>query len=102
MMSMPKVTINTFTGDPLIYKELTAMFDEIIDKKRVDRQMKPTILHFSLVQAELEMVVYPTIHYNRASPNVMVSCHGHRLMEVKCPYAARHNNPTGRYTERDH
>ena len=30
MLSMPKVTIDVFTGDPLTYKEFMAIFDEIV------------------------------------------------------------------------
>ena len=51
--------------------------------------------HAELTLAELGLVVHPTEHYIRASPDGVTSCscHGRRLLEVKCPYAARHMTP---------
>ena len=44
MLSLPKLTIDVFTGDPLTYKEFMTIFDEVVDSKPVDSHMKLTRL----------------------------------------------------------
>ena len=53
MLSMPKLTIDVFTGDPLTYKEFMTIFDEIVDSKPVDSHMKLTrLLQFTSGKAK--------------------------------------------------
>ena len=53
MLSMPKLTIDVFTGDPLTYEEFMAIFDEIVDSKPVDSHMKLTrLLQFTSGEAK--------------------------------------------------
>ena len=53
ILSMPKLTIDVFTGDPLTYKEFMAIFDEVVDSKPVDSHMKLTrLLQFTSGEAK--------------------------------------------------
>ena len=44
IMQMPKVKIDVFSGDPMDYHSFIAMFDENVDSKKVDAQVKLTRL----------------------------------------------------------
>ena len=53
MLSLPKLTIDVFTGDPLTYKEFMTIFDEVVDSKPVDSHMKLTrLLQFTSDKAK--------------------------------------------------
>ena len=53
MLSMPKLTIDVFTGDPLTYKEFMTIYDEVVDSKPVDSHMKLTrLLQFTSGKAK--------------------------------------------------
>ena len=53
MMSMPQLTIETFSGDPMYYKEFKAMFDEMVDSKPIECQYKLSrLLQFTTGQAK--------------------------------------------------
>ena len=54
-----------------------------------DHHTNPTI-------TECGLVVHTEVHYIRASPDGIVecACHDRRLLEIKCPYLARHMTPT--------
>ena len=48
LLYLPKPTIDIFTGDPLPYKEVMAIFDEVVDSRPVDTHMKlSTLLQFT-------------------------------------------------------
>ena len=52
MLTMPKLTTDVFTGDPLTYKEFMAIFDDVVDSKQVDSHMKLTrLLQFTSGEA---------------------------------------------------
>ena len=53
LLSLPKLTIDTFTGDPLAYREFMAIFDEVVDSRPVDNHMKLTrLLQFTSGEAK--------------------------------------------------
>ena len=48
LLSLPKPTIDIFTGDPLAYKEVMAIFDDVVDSRPVDTHIKlSTLLQFT-------------------------------------------------------
>ena len=40
LLSLPKVTLEPFSGDPLRYNEFMALFDEMVDMKKVEDHVK--------------------------------------------------------------